>query len=67
MVDNDVRCIKTVQQVNAMIGLLKNMNLTILESHLRTCARHELTSEDDAEQAKYAKELVQTFSMISKK
>lgn len=36
-VENDKDCFEVVQQILAVIGLLKSANLSILESHLNKC------------------------------
>ena len=67
MIDEDAGCIQIVQQMNALLGLTKNANLAILKSHLKTCARETLLNGSEAEQESFIEELVQTFSMITKK
>ena len=66
MVDEDRYCIDVAQQVNAAIGMLKQVNTYILESHLLCCGAGKLNSKDEAEKKAFAKELVQAFSIKNK-
>lgn len=67
MIDDDRYCLDLAQQVNAVIGLLKNANATILENHLQTCGTQKLSSENPVEKTEYIKELVQMFAVSNRK
>ncbi len=66
MVDEEKYCIDIAQQVNAAIGMLKQVNTYILESHLLCCGTDKLNSKDEQIKAAFAKELVQAFSIKNK-
>jgi DNA-binding FrmR family transcriptional regulator len=67
MVESEAGCVAIVQQLNALIGLSKNASLNMLKSHLQRCGRQALIEGDEKEQADFIDELVQVFSMITKK
>ena len=58
-------CIDIAQQVNAAIGLLRQVNNFILESHLLSCGRHKLNSKDKKEREEFIRELIKTFNITS--
>ncbi len=67
MIEEDRYCIDIAQQVNAVIGLLKQGNNTILESHLQSCAGKKLNSKDEKEKAAFVQELVRIFTVSNRK
>lgn len=66
MIEEDRYCIDIAQQVNAAVGLLKQINTYILESHLLCCGAEKLNSKNKIEKEKFAKELVHAFSIKNK-
>lgn len=66
MLDEDRYCIDVAQQVNSAIGMLKQINNNILESHLICCGSDKLNSKNEEEKKAFAKELVQAFSIKNK-
>lgn len=66
MIEDDRYCIDVAQQVNAAIGLLKQVNTYVLESHLLCCGSEKLNSKNKKEREDFAKELVQAFSIKNK-
>lgn len=66
MVEEDRYCIDVAQQINAAIGLLKQINMIILENHLQSCGTHKLNSKSAEEKTQFIKELVKTFNLTSK-
>lgn len=65
MIDEDRYCIDVAQQINAAVGLLKQVNNTILENHLQSCGS-KLNSKSTEEKNNFVKELVKTFNLTSK-
>lgn len=59
-------CVDIAQQINAAIGILRQTNNIILESHLNTCAANKLNSKNKEERAAFVKELIQTFNVATK-
>lgn len=66
MLEDKRYCIDVAQQVNAAIGILKQTNNLILESHLNTCATSKLSSERKGVREEFVKELVKTFNLTGK-
>ena len=66
MIEEDRYCIDVAQQINAAIGLLKQINIVILESHLQSCGTHKLASKNSADKDAFIKELIKTFNLTGK-
>lgn len=66
MIENDKYCVDIAQQINACVGLLKQANAYILESHLLSCGTHKLSSKDVEEKMAFVKELIKAFRMNNK-
>jgi len=66
MIDSQRYCIDIAQQINAAVGILKQTNNIILQSHLNTCAANKLNSKKAGEREKFVQELIQTFGVASK-
>lgn len=46
MLEEDKYCIDVIQQNLAIIGLLKSMNLSLLEGHLHCCVKNATQAQD---------------------
>jgi len=66
MIEEDRYCIDVAQQINAAIGLLKQINVMILENHLQSCGTNKLNSKSVQEKEKFIKELIKTFNLTGK-
>jgi len=66
MIEEDRYCIDVAQQINAAIGLLKQINVMILENHLQSCGTNKLNSKSAEEKEKFIKELIKTFNLTGK-
>ncbi|OGH88928.1 MAG: hypothetical protein A2537_02045 [Candidatus Magasanikbacteria bacterium RIFOXYD2_FULL_36_9] len=66
MIEEDRYCIDVAQQINAAIGLLKQINITILENHLQSCGTNKLSSKSVEEKDQFIKELIKTFNLTGK-
>lgn len=66
MVDDDRYCIDVAQQINAAVGLLKRININILENHLQTCGTHKLGSKSQKDKDEFVQELIKTFNLTGK-
>ncbi len=66
MVETDEYCVDIASQVNATVGLLKSVNLTLLESHLSCCGPKFLNASDGGQKDKFIKELVRARQVSSK-
>jgi CsoR family transcriptional regulator, copper-sensing transcriptional repressor len=56
MLEQDAYCGDIAQQINATIGLLKKMNITLLKSHLVCCGGLKLISEDEQQREEFLNE-----------
>ena len=66
MIAEDRYCVDIGQQVNATIGLLKQINNLILESHLLCCGAKKLNSAKEAERLGFTKELIKAFTITNR-
>lgn len=66
MIDDKRYCIDIAQQINAAIGLLKKINVNLLENHLQTCGTHQLTSKNQKDKDQFIEELIKTFNLTGK-
>jgi DNA-binding FrmR family transcriptional regulator len=66
MMDEDRYCVDVAQQINAAVGILKNSNNMILESHLNSCGAKKMNSKSKTERAAFVKELIQAFNLTTK-
>ncbi len=66
MVDENQYCLDIAQQINAAIGLLKQANSYIMESHMLSCGVEKLKSKDQEERMQFVKQMMQTFSITNR-
>ncbi|MFZ2189434.1 MAG: metal-sensing transcriptional repressor [Candidatus Magasanikiibacteriota bacterium] len=59
-------CLDIAQQVNAAIGMLKQINNHILESHLLSCGASKLESKNEKVRQEFVKELMKVFDQTKK-
>ncbi|KKQ27577.1 MAG: Metal-sensitive transcriptional repressor [Candidatus Magasanikbacteria bacterium GW2011_GWC2_37_14] len=59
-------CLDIAQQVNAAIGILKQVNNHILESHLLSCGTNKLESKSEKVRLEFVKELMKVFDQTKK-
>lgn len=67
MVEDEAYCADVAQQVNAVIGLLKNVNNQLLENHLKCCGAKKLLSKNTKEVDEFVKELVRVWDVSTRK
>ena len=61
MIENKEYCIDILQQISAVIGALKSINLIILEGHLNNCVKKAMQSKDEAKINAKIKELLEIY------
>ncbi len=66
MVEEDAYCVDVATQVNASMGLLKGVNLSLLENHLACCGPKFLNAKDPKTQDAFIKELVRARNVSNK-
>lgn len=66
MLDEDRYCMDIIQQCNSAMGLLKQANNLMLESHLQTCG-HMLHSKNKDEKETFIKEIIRVCNVSNRK
>lgn len=66
MVEKDMYCIDTIQQILAVNGLLKSSTNKILEEHLNTCFYQGIKTNNKETRENLIKELVDVFNLGNK-
>ncbi len=61
MIENKEYCVDIFQQISAVIGALKAVNMLILENHLKTCVKNTISSQNDREINAKIKELIDIY------
>lgn len=61
MIENKKYCIDIFQQISAVIGALKSINIAILENHLNTCVKHTILSKNERQIKQKIKELIDIY------
>lgn len=66
MLDEGRYCVDIIQQCNAAIGLLRQANNSMLESHLNTCGK-KLHSSNKTEKEDFIKEIIRICNVSTRK
>ncbi|ANQ53261.1 CsoR family transcriptional regulator [Thermosipho affectus] len=66
MVEDNRYCIDISKQILATIALLKKANVQVLNSHLETCVKSAIFSEDVEEVDRKIQELEEVISYLNK-
>ena len=67
MIEADAYCIDVMQQVNAVIGLLRNANNRILKNHLETCGHTKMSAKNKKVRDDFVLELMKALDISSRK
>lgn len=67
MLEEGIYCANIAQQINAAIGLLKQANNKLLESHIKCCGARKLLSNDKKEVDDFVKELIRVRDVSTRK
>lgn len=59
-------CVDVIQQCNSAIGILKQANNMMLESHLQTCGK-KLSSSNKQEKDRFIKEILRACTVSTRK
>lgn len=62
-IENEEYCIDILTQSLAIQKSIGSLNKLILENHLKTCAKDQLSSKAKSEQAKAIKELLNLYEL----
>lgn len=66
MIEEDVYCIKIIEQVHAIQAALNKVNTLILDDHLHHCVMTAVRGEDPAERERVLVEIANVFETASK-
>lgn len=67
MLEEKKYCIDIIQQNLAIIGLLKSMNLNLLEGHVNHCVKNAIKANDDERVSEMMDELMLVMKTAQKK
>lgn len=67
MIEEEKYCIDIIQQNLAVIGLLKSVNMNLLEWHLNCCVKKAAASQNEADLDNKMKELVKIIHLAQNK
>lgn len=66
MVESDKYCIDVMQQNLAVIGLLKSAHQMLMESHLNSCFKSALITNDEQKKAEMTTEILKVTKLFNK-
>ena len=66
MVEEKEYCIDIMQQNLAVIGLLKSAHQTLMESHLNTCFKRAMATNNSKRQQEMILEILQVTKLLNK-
>lgn len=66
MVDEDAYCMDIMKQIKAVQQALERVSALTLENHLNTCVATAIRSEDEVEQERVVREIMDVFKATGK-
>lgn len=66
MMENGEYCIDIMQQNLAVIGLLKSAHQQLMESHLNSCFKHAMGTNNEKRKAEMMKEILTVTNLLNK-
>lgn len=66
MVDEDTYCMDILKQIKAVQQALERVSALTLENHLNTCVATAIRSDDEAEQERVVREIMDVFKATGK-
>ena len=66
MIEEEVYCVKIIEQVQAIQAALNKVNTLILDDHLRHCVTTAVRGEDSTERERVLSEIATVFETASK-
>ncbi len=67
MLEKDTYCIDVIQQNLAIIGLLKSVNLQLLEGHLNCCVKNTINEKNEEKLDEMIKEILKVLQTAQNK
>ena len=66
MVEDDEYCVDTMQQVLAVIGLLRSSHEKLMKNHLNTCFRKAMESKNERKKQQMIEEILKVTKLFNK-
>ncbi len=66
MVNANEYCIDIMQQLLAVIGLLRSVHGSLMESHLNTCFKNAMATKNEEEKEKMVEEILKVTKLFNK-
>ena len=66
MVENDEYCIDVMQQVLAVIGLLRSAHEKLVANHLNTCFKKAMETKNERKKQKMIQEILKVTQLVNR-
>jgi hypothetical protein NreA len=66
MVENDAKCLDTLQQIKAVVGILKGVQTGVMECHLEECFAESSKLKDSEKQKDLVKNISKVVNLLNK-
>ena len=66
MVEDDEYCVDIMQQVLAVIGLLRSSHEKLMKNHLNTCFRKAMESKNERKKKEMIEEILKVTSLFNR-
>ena len=66
MVEDDEYCVDTMQQVLAVLGLLRSSHEKLMKNHLNTCFRKAMESKNERKKKEMIEEILKVTSLFNR-
>ena len=66
MVEEDAYCIDVIRQIHAIQSALSKISINILDNHLNSCLISAVRGDDQVEQDRVLKEIIDVFEAATK-
>ena len=66
MVEEDAYCIDVIRQIHAIQSALSKISINILDNHLNSCLISAVRGDDQIEQDRVLKEIIDVFEAATK-
>ena len=66
MIEDDESCVNIMQQVLAVIGLLRSSHEKLMKNHLNTCFRKAMESKNERKKKEMIEEILKVTSLFNR-
>lgn len=66
MVENNTYCVDIMQQSLAVIGLLRSVHSSLMESHLSTCFKNAMGTKEEKKKDEMIREILKVTRLFNK-